>query len=401
VILKDTLRRIVNEQRQQIVSKQNSVKREILDQIPLDLPYAIIISGIRKVGKSTLLQQLLATLPDFYYFNFEDSRLIGFEPADFEKLNQIMAEEYGSSKFYIFDEIQNIKGWEVFVRSMLDNGKQFFITGSNASLLSRELGTRLTGRHINIELFPFSFTEWLSFFKKERALKTFNDYFQNGGLPQYLKYGQNSILQELLLDVLYRDIVARHNIRDAKSLQELALYLLGNVSNEFSYNTLKKLFNFGSVNTPISYISYMEDSYLLFTVQKFDYSLKKQAVNEKKIYAIDNGLVLCNSTSLSSEKGRMLENLVFITLHRKYHDIYYFKGKRECDFVVMENKKINMVIQVCYELTDDNKDREVEGLVEAMSFFKLEKGLILTYNQEDEFHVVKKYVDVKPIWKWL
>lgn len=169
MILKDTLRRIVNEQRQQIVSKQNSVKREILDQIPLDLPYAIIISGIRRVGKSTLLQQLLAKLPDFYYFNFEDSRLIDFEPADFEKLNQIMAEEYGSSKFYIFDEIQNIKGWEVFVRSMLDKGKQFFITGSNASLLSRELGTRLTGRHINIELFPFSFTEWLSFLKKRES----------------------------------------------------------------------------------------------------------------------------------------------------------------------------------------------------------------------------------------
>ena len=274
MILKDTLKRIVNEQRQQIVSKQNSVKREILDQIPLDLPYTIIISGIRRVGKSTLLQQLLAKLPDFYYFNFEDSRLIGFEPADFEKLNQIMAEEYGSSKFYIFDEIQNIKGWEVFVRSMLDKGNQFFITGSNASLLSRELGTRLTGRHINIELFPFSFTEWLSFFKKERKLQTFDEYFHSGGLPQYLKYGQNSILQELLLDVLYRDIVARHNIRDAKLLQELALYLLGNVSNEFSYNTLKKLFNFGSVNTPISYISYMEDSYLHYNKITFPFPLE-------------------------------------------------------------------------------------------------------------------------------
>ena len=221
-----------------------------------------------------------------------------------------MAEEYGSSKFYIFSEIQNINGWEIFVRSMLGKGKQFFITGPNASLLSRELGTRLTGRHINIELTPFSFTEWLSFSKKERKLQAFDEYFQNGGLPQYLKYGQNAILQKLLLDVLYRNIVARHNIRDAKSLQKLALYLLGNVSNEFSYNSLKKLFNFGSVNTPISYISYMEDSYLFFTVQKFGYSLKKQAVNEKKIYAIDNGLVLCNSTSLSSDKGRMFENLV-------------------------------------------------------------------------------------------
>ncbi|MCI2411928.1 ATP-binding protein [Cuniculiplasma divulgatum] len=401
MILKETLRRIVTEQRQQIVLRQKSTKREILDEIPLDLPYAVIISGVRRVGKSTLLQQLFTKLPDFYYFNFEDPRLIDFELGDFDKLNQVMIEEYGQSRFYMLDEIQNIKGWEVFVRSMLDKGKQFFITGSNASLLSRELGTRLTGRHINIELFPFSFPESLNFFHKDRSLKAFEEYFQKGGLPQYLRYNRIEILQDLLLDVLYRDIVSRHNIRDSKSLQELALYLLGNVSNEYSYNNLKKLFNFGSVNTPISYISYMEDSYLLFTVQKFDYSLKKQTVNEKKVYGIDNGLIFCNSTSLSSDRGRMLENMVFLNLRRKYNDIYYFKEKKECDFIVMEKKKIIMAIQVCYEITDDNKSREIEGLMEAMTFFNLDRGLILTYDQEDVIHVGQKYIDIKPVWRWL
>ena len=401
MILTDTLRKIVSEQRKEITLLNNTVERDALSEVPLDLPYAIIISGIRRAGKSTLLQQLLLKFPNFYYFNFEDTRLIDFDTADFEKLNQVLLEEYGISKFYIFDEIQNIKGWETFIRSGLDKGKQFFITGSNASLLSMELGTRLTGRHINIELFPFSFNETLKFYNKEKSIETFDEYFKEGGFPQYLKYKRTEILQELLLDILYRDIVSRHNIRDAKSLQELAIYLLSNTGKEFSYNNLMKMFSFGSVNTPISYISYMEDSYLLFSIPKFDYSLKKQAINKKKIYAIDNGLIIANSTSFSSDRGRMLENLVFIVLRRKYKNIYYFSEKGECDFLVKQNGSINMAIQVCYELTDDNKDREINGLLAALDAFNLNEGLILTYNQEDRIDVNHKNINVIPVWKWL
>ncbi len=401
MILKDTLRKIVAEQRKEITLLNNTVERDALSEVPIDLPYAIIISGIRRAGKSTLLQQLLLKFPNFYYFNFEDTRLIDFDTADFEKLNQVLLEEYGISKFYIFDEIQNIKGWETFIRSGLDKGKQFFITGSNASLLSMELGTRLTGRHINIELFPFSFNETLKFYNKEKSIETFDEYFKEGGFPQYLKYKRTEILQELLLDILYRDIVSRHNIRDAKSLQELAIYLLSNTGKEFSYNNLMKMFSFGSVNTPISYISYMEDSYLLFSIPKFDYSLKKQAISKKKIYAIDNGLIRANSTSFSSDRGRMLENLVFIVLRRKYKNIYYFNEKGECDFLVKQNGSINMAIQVCYELTDDNKDREINGLLAALDAFNLNEGLILTYNQEDKIVVNHKNINVIPVWKWL
>ena len=392
---------IVKEQKKQILAAENTIIREALNQIPINLPYAIIISGIRRAGKSTLLQQLFQKFPDFYYFNFEDTRLIDFDASDFEKLDQILLEEYGPSKFYIFDEIQNIKSWEIFVRSRLDNGKQFFITGSNASLLSRELGTRLTGRHINVELFPFSYNEELQFYNKGSSIDAFDEYFRDGGFPEYLKYKQSAILQELLMDIIYRGIVIRHSIRDAKSLHELAIYLLANTGKEFSYNSMKKTFNFGSVNTAISYISYMEDSYLLFTIQKFDYSLKKQAVNEKKVYAIDNGIILSNSTSLSSDRGRLLENIVFIALRKKYRDIYYFRENGECDFVVRVGKQIIMAIQVCYEITSENKDREINGLIEALDAFKLNEGMILTYQQEDKIIIHQKTIKVIPVWKWL
>ncbi len=392
---------IVKEQKKQILAAENTIIREALNQIPINLPYAIIISGIRRAGKSTLLQQLFQKFPDFYYFNFEDTRLIDFDASDFEKLDQILLEEYGPSKFYIFDEIQNIKSWEIFVRSRLDNGKQFFITGSNASLLSRELGTRLTGRHINVELFPFSYNEELQFYNKGSSIDAFDEYFRDGGFPEYLKYKQSAILQELLMDIIYRGIVIRHSIRDAKSLHELAIYLLANTGKEFSYNSMKKTFNFGSVNTAISYISYMEDSYLLFTIQKFDYSLKKQAVNEKKVYAIDNGIILSNSTSLSSDRGRLLENIVFIALRKKYRDIYYFRENGECDFVVRVGKQIIMAIQVCYEITSENKDRELNGLMEALNTLKLNEGLILTYKQEDKIIIHQKTINIIPVWKWL
>lgn len=401
VILKETLRHIVTGQRAELESYEYGTERDDLGRMSVELPFAVIISGIRRSGKSTLLHQLLRKLPDFYYLNFEDTRLIAFESSDFEKLDEVFHEEFGSSEFYLLDEIQNVNGWEIFVRSRLDRQKRLFITGSNASLLSGELGTRLTGRHINIEIFPFSFHEALRFMGKTSSSKSFGRYFSNGGFPEYLKYEKPEILRELLLDILHRDIVSRYNIRETKTLQELAIYLLSNVGKEFSYNGLKRMFEFGSVNTPISFVSYLEDSYLLFTIPKFDYSLKKQLVNAKKVYSIDNAMSVANSASFSSDRGRMLENLVFLTLRRAYRDIYYFREKGECDFLVKADGVIKMAIQVTYELNEDNKRREIEGLLEAMGKFGLDTGLILTYDQEDEIGIGGKTIKIKPAWKWM
>ncbi len=401
MILKETLRQVVKAQRTDLEAFDYGVEREELKSITLDTPFAIIISGIRRCGKSTLLHQLLKKLPNFYYLNFEDTRLIGFDSQDFEKLDETFREEFGPSQFYLFDEIQNISNWEIFVRSRLDKQKKFVITGSNASLMSKELGTRLTGRHMNVELFPFSFGEMISANGKRAGIESFDKYLVEGGFPEYVKHGKPDILRELLNDILQRDIVARYKIRNAKALQEMALYLLTNTGKEFSYNNLKKTFNLGSTNTAISFVSYFEDSYLLFTIPKFDYSLKKQLVNEKKVYSIDNGLSGANSASFSSDVGRMFENAVFLKLRRSHKEIFYFKGNGECDFLVKEKNKIKIAVQASYELHEDNKKRELDGLLEALEKFGLSEGLIITHNQSDEFNIRGKKIIVRPIWKWL
>lgn len=401
MILKETLRQVVKSQRADISSFDYGVEREHLGRMNLDLPYALVLSGIRRCGKSTFLRQLMKKAGSFYYFNFEDTRAEGFKAGDFQKLNEVFAEEYGNCDRYFFDEIQNVPKWELFVRSMLDKKKKFVITGSNASLLSKELGTRLTGRHLRHELFPFSFKEMLAFTGKKPGIDSFEEYFAKGGFPEYLKYNKSEILQELLNDIIARDIVVRHGLRDSRIVKEMALYLLTNVGKEFSYNNLKKLFNLGSTNSAISFVSYFEDSYLLFTVSKFDYSLKKRMVNPKKVYSIDNGLSGANSVSFSSERGRMLENAVFLHLRKKHKDIFYFREKNECDFLVKEKNKITSAIQVCYELHEDNRQREFGGIIESAGKFDLNGGLILTFDQEDEFKIESMKITVKPVWKWM
>ena len=403
MITKDVLKSIVKSQREELNSMEIGVERERIKNIQIDIPFAIIISGVRRCGKSTILKQIMKKLKNYYYFNFEELKATNFEVEDFQRLENVFLEEYGDCKYYFFDEIQNIEKWEIFVRGMLDKGKHFIITGSNASLLSKELGTKLTGRHIRQELFPFSFKEFLRFTNKQADINSFEEYFTNGGFPEYLKIGKTEILQELVNDILIRDIAIRHKIRNIKVLKEMAIYLLTNTGKEFSYNRLKKLFKLGSINSVISYTSYFEDSYLLFFVPKFDYSFKKQIINPKKVYAIDSGLVKVNSASFSEDAGRILENLVFLNLMKKYRkeDIFYFQDKNECDFVIKEKTKISKAIQVCYELNEEDKEREINGLIEALEKFNLKAGMILTYNQEDEIKIKDKKIIIKPVWKWL
>ena len=401
MLLKETIRRIVISQKEDISSSEYGLERELLSGIDANTPYAIVLSGVRRCGKSTLLRQMMKKTKKYYYFNFEDPRAAGFELNDFQRLEEVFREEYGAAEHYFFDEIQNVGRWELFVRSMLDKGKKFVITGSNASLLSRELGTRLTGRHLTYELFPFSFTEFLGMKKEKPSASVFWDYLKKGGFPEFLKYGKNESLQMLLSDIIARDIVVRHRIKDERKIKAMATYLLTNTGKEFSYNSLKKTFGIGSVNSAIAFVSYFEDSYLLFTLPKFDYSLKKQIVNPKKVYSVDNGLSSANSASFSDDNGRVLENSVFLHLRRQNREIFYFREKSECDFLVREKSKITRAIQVCYGLNEDNKEREIKGLQEAMSKFNLNDGLILTYNQEDRIDLGRKEIKVLPAWKWM
>jgi uncharacterized protein len=401
MILKETLREVARTQKNEILKSEYGISREKLDDIAANTELAVIISGIRRSGKSTLLRQLMGKQKDFHYINFEDVRIYGFEPSDFARLESVLEEE-SASRFYYFDEIQNVPNWEMYIRSLVDKKKsRVFITGSNASMLSKELGTKLTGRHLRYELFPFSYSEYLTYKNIKPGLQSFQGYFEEGGFPGYLQYGDPAILRELFSDIIMRDIIVRYGLRTEKVIKDLALFLVTNVGKEITYNSLKKLFDVGSTSTIISMISYLEDSYLFFTVPRFDYSLKSQIRNPKKIYAIDTGLIKANTASFSRDDGRLLENIVFLELKRKDNDVFYYNKQKECDFVVRDKQKEFSAIQVCADLTEENKSREINGLLEAMQYLKLTTGTILTLQQEDTFQVENKTITILPVWKWL
>ena len=383
------------------------------------LPHAVVVSGVRRCGKSTLLNQVIGDhyKNGVYYLNFEDERLIDFTVENFNDLYEVFLELYGEKKVFFFDEIQNIPKWEVFVRRMQGKGCKFFITGSNASLLSRELGTKLSGRNVSIELFPFSFQEFLSFkgvqpsknglfLTIERAAlkKNFSEYLQHGGMPEYLKYQDRVLLKRVYEDILYRDIVARYGIKQVKPLRELGLYLLSNIGGTFSYNNLKKILGLGSMNTIKSYADYLENSYLIFLISKFSYSLKEQFVALKKIYCIDNGLAESVAFQFSKNKGKFLENLVFLELKRRFPEIYYYKttNNLEVDFLVKTGRKDVKLIQVSDNLNNDKtRRREVDSLVKAMEELKLKAGLILTDDTEEDLQIAGKSIKAMPLYKWL
>ncbi|HSW56639.1 MAG TPA: ATP-binding protein [Ignavibacteriaceae bacterium] len=400
MVLKEALAKTLAAQKENILSTDKGIEREMLAKIKLVPGYASVISGIRRSGKSTLLRQLISDSTEFNYLNFEDVRIFGFELKDFKRLEDIFSEE-GFSDLYFFDELQNVEGWERYIRTLLDNKKTVVITGSNASLLSKELGSKLTGRHLRYELFPFSFKEFLSFKETKPSLNSFEEYLQSGGMPENIKLQNDMILQELFNDIIARDITVRYNLRNPKLVKELALYLLSNVGKEFSFQKLRKMYDLGSVNTIISLIGYYEDSYLLFTVPQFDFSFRSRLVNAKKVYAIDTGLIKANSVSFSQDRGRMLENVVFIHLKRLGREVFYFKKNNECDFISRDASKKLELFQVCFELNEDNKDREISGMLAAMDYTKQKSGIILTLDLTDELEFDKKTIYVKPVWKWL
>ena len=201
--------------------------RAYLVKIKPKLKHIEVIAGIRRCGKSTLMQLIMQLYKkDIAYFNFEDSRIYNFEVSDFQKLDEIIGKGKAA---YFFDEIQNVPSWEIFVRQLHDRGEKVFITGSNASLLSKDLGTRLTGRHLFHELFPFSYIEFLDFMKLKNNEASLEKYIQNGGFPEFIKNGTVEVLQTLLKDILLRDIAIRYGIRNTNSLLDITHYLISNI----------------------------------------------------------------------------------------------------------------------------------------------------------------------------
>ncbi|MEA3351562.1 MAG: ATP-binding protein [Chloroflexota bacterium] len=417
-ITKENLEAVLLEQRENFDQKDLGLEREILPRIKsfLSVPHIVIITGLRRAGKSTLLAQLAKKYlkNNYYFINFDDDRLLDFNLKDFSLLDEVLLESFGEQDIYLFDEIQNIPEWERYVRRLHDTGKKIFITGSNASLLSQELGTRLTGRHVNLELYPFSFREYLCFKNQEALLeskistkqknyliKYSNDYLQTGGIPDFLKYQKKEILKHLYENILYRDIVARYNIVGSKNLKELALFLATNVSSLVSFNKLKNNLKLKSSTTVKNYIDYLENAWLFFIVNVFDYSVKRQQIAPKKVYIIDNGLRNTVGFKFSKDTGRLMENVVFLSLRHREKEIFYYKTEQnhEVDFYVRSEKKL---IQVSHAFnTNDLKIRETRSLLEAFDELDVDDLIIVTERDKGQINKDGKSIQVVPLYEWL
>ena len=388
MLLKSQIEEVIALQNEENHFKEIEVTREQLSQVPQLLEFAIIITGIRRCGKSTLMNQIRQSFEEnaTLYLNFDDINLTNFEADDFTRLHRIIAER--SPKVIFFDEPQLVDGWEIFVHQLLRENYYVYLSGSNASMLSMELGTHLTGRHISTELFPFSYNEYLSLKQKEKSVESFTDYLKEGGMPEYIKTYERKILQSLLDDILIRDIAIRKGIKNVEQLKSLALYMLTNIARPFTANRLSSIID-STTATIIDYIDYMRNAYLIDTIGIYSSSMRATMRNPKKVYAIDNGIVSATTFSQSKDWGRLLENYQFVCLRKKHKShIFYFKNNEgECDFVVTDdNNHPTDLYQVCWHLDDDNFKRETGGLIAAMKATKLNEGYIVTLNDEDELH---------------
>lgn len=408
----DRLEGVILDQEEAFRKREAGIPREVDIDRYLGSTHIIVVSGIRRCGKSTLLRQFAERVEEFLYVNLDDERLFGFELGDFENLMLVFHKLHPGVRVLLMDEIQNVEHWERFVRRIHDEGYKVILTGSNAQLLSAELGTRLTGRYLQIELFPFSFREYLDLkgitpqrvttAKKAEILNHFDYYLENGGFPEFLKTGDDEQLRRTYEDILFRDIVVRYGIRDVKMFRQMARYLFSNISKDASYHSLKNALGIKSAMSVRSYVQYMEEAYLIFELCNYSQSLKKQYAGTKKFYVADNGMRNAVSLRFSGDWGRMLENLVFLELKRRGISCYFWREKEECDFLIEEKGQLVAAIQCSCKVSEENRKREISGLVAAMDRWSIDSGTIITYNQEEEIRIQgSRAVQLVPAWKWL
>ena len=374
-----------------------------------------VIIGPRRAGKSSFAVHLLPKNKKFGYVNFDDERLI--DVKDYDEIINALNFLYKDLKYILFDEIQNLEKWELFVNRLQRQGYNLIITGSNSKLLSQELATHLTGRHFLINLLPFSFREFLSLKDKEltqnETKEWLNYYLTYGGYPEPLvkKLDYREYLGTLFNSILYKDIVKRFKIRFVQGMEDLSSYLISNVAQEFSYNALAKLTKCKSAHTVEKYLGYMEEAFIFFRVNRFSYKIKEQLSSNKKIYCIDNGFIYAKAFKTSPDFGKLYENAVAIELKKIEMDgkaqIYYWKNSQqeEVDFVVKKGTKIKKLIQVCYKYNSKTKDREIRALIKASTELKCKDLVLITESKEGyedfEWFNTKRKIQYIPLWKWI
>ncbi len=420
----EQLKQVIIDQRAQLeekFKKEKIINREdIKIEKYLSHPNAIIILGIRRCGKSTLSEELFRGKKSGY-INFDDDRLIKLETSDLNKVLQAFYELYGDDiENIVLDEIQEVYGWEKFVSRLRDT-KKVIVTGSNSALLSGELATSLTGRHLDFILFPFSFREYLGYMgtkylgalttaERARVGVALHTYLNEGGFPEVLKFGKD-FLKSIYNDIITKDVIKRHKVKNEEDLKAVAAFLMANISKEFSYSSLIKLTGVKHKITISKWVGYLEEAYLFLKLTRFSFKLKEAVFAPKKIYSIDTGLSVYMSPTLSERKGILMENAVAVELSRRTskiginaYGIFYWKDhqQREVDFALKNGSKITELIQVTY--ASDRRyinDREINNLIGASKELRCDNLLVITWDYEAEEKVKGKKIRFVPLWKWL
>lgn len=392
------------------------------------LKEASVVTGVRRAGKSTILLQVLMKLIDtgtprqnILYINFEEPTFIPYLEIEFLlRIHDLYLERFNPKgrTYIVLDEVQLVPGWERFVRGLYDRERniKFYITGSSSRLLSKEYGASLTGRFVSNEIFPLSFQEFLGFKNRENlidksqgkgspALRNFfNEYIRFGGFPQVVltekEKDRMQILKDYYTAVIEKDIVQRYEVRDIKKLKEFCLNLYANVAAHFSgYQAEKKQ----KISQPTAnkFLEYAREVFLVQTTDYFSYSFTEQKSNPYKVYAIDPGLYNAVSFRFSENIGRLFENVVYLALRRKGKDIFYWKGKGEVDFLIRKGTRIDKLINVCWDLNENNEKRELSGLCEAMDRFDVADAEIIISGYDDRVDFKGKKIVISNFFNWL
>lgn len=382
-----------------------------------DKKLALALLGVRRCGKTSLAINISREIDaeKVFYFNFEDP--LFFNASDPTHLADLLlvAQEFSTQPFelLILDEIQNVKGWERWVRTLVDQQNyRIIITGSSAQLLTSEIATSLTGRCLVHYTWPLSYSEFLSFkgnldAPKENELSLLREYLEWGGFPEIVlrsdSFERTRILKQYLSDILLKDVIQRHEIRSPRLLEQIATYYLTNFSSLHSYSAVAKAF---SSNTELvgRYSDALENAFLCFEVDRYHKNLKVQARDPRKIYAVDNGLRAIASRSPELDTGKLLENCVYLELRRRELKIMYFQNDGEVDFLVLDGYQPQTPIQVCETLSESEKtrNRELKSVEQCLKRFSLKEGMIITFNEEENLHLDDgRMVKVVPAWKWL
>ncbi len=386
-----------------------------IEKSALEGPLIKVIAGPRRAGKSFFATHLIRGLGKASYVNFDDERIADENPDSVLAAVNLI---YDNPTLLFFDEVQNLAKWELFVNRLQRQRYNLILTGSNSNLLSQELATHLTGRHTLIYVMPFSFNEYLLVEKKKlteaEKIAAFGEYVIYGGYPEPLikHLNHRDYLSTLFNSIVFKDIVRRYKIRFAQGIDDLSIYLLSNISKEFSFNTLARVTRCKSAHTVQKYLSYLEEAFLFFTVSRFSYKLKEQIGTNKKIYCVDNGFIHAKAFDTGRGIGRLYENIVAIELKKQERSgsisFYFWKNQQqeEVDFVVKEGSGISCLIQVCYDLTNqETKKREIRSLLKAGKELNCSNLLVITsaYEAKEnvEWYGMKGEVEFVPLWKWL